>query len=60
MVPEFYNSVRHVSDADDVGENTDPEQFDLVLRDEGDDACYSENWHQIYQVVRTAGNHRGR
>src|SRR3990167_5967791 len=60
MALEFDNSVRHVSDTDYVGEDTDPEQFDLVLRDKGDDTRHSENGHQIYQIVHTAGDHGGR
>src|SRR3989344_8783722 len=57
MASEFDNSVRHVSDADYVGKDSDPEQFDLVLRDEGDDTRHSENGYQVYQIVRAAGNH---
>src|SRR3989344_637433 len=57
---ELYNSARHVRDTNEVGEDTDPEQFDLVLRDECDDSGYSENGYQIYQIVRAAGDHGGR
>src|SRR3989344_4106586 len=61
MVLKFDNSVRHVPDANEVGEDTDPEQFDLVLCDECDDSSHSENGYQIYQIVRATRDHgRGR
>ncbi|HEY4483287.1 MAG TPA: hypothetical protein VI953_03890 [Candidatus Paceibacterota bacterium] len=54
MLPYF---ARDVDNASDVERQSNPEELNLILRDEGDNASRGNKWCDIDEIVRATANH---
>lgn len=57
MFFEFNNFAADKNNAEYVERETDPENLDLILGDEGGNSGNSKNRHQVHQIVGATGDH---